>query len=97
MTEEQELNRKIAKFAGISDYDPHIMDAPDFTNSLNALFKWAVPALPSDIRLRMLGQKRDGKGYFCAIGGKFFAHHYTEAETPALALSLAIEKLIDGG
>ena len=106
---EQELNQKLAEWAGFQRYKgegelrfltPKILpdlfrpDELDFTKSLDLCFKWLVPALPNGIRLRMLGQMRDKRGFFCSIGGKFLSHCYSEAETPALALCRAIEKLI---
>jgi len=104
---EQELNKKLAEWAGFRQYKGGLMfatpeplpdlfrpDELDFTKSLDRCFKWLVPALPNGIRLRMLGQRRDKKGFFCSIGGKLGVHCYSEAETPALALCRAIEKLI---
>ena len=109
--EEQELNEKLNKFAGFqrlrtSDGNYHWFDAEGNIVSpvdekgnviwdMNACFKWLVSNFPIGIRLRMLGQLRNDKGYFCSIDGKYLAHHYSEAETPALALRLTIEKLID--
>jgi len=79
----------------------HIMpDSPDFPNDLNACFKWLVPKL-----------QEGGYGFtLCDSQGKppYFFELYSyqtmfpeahagdaEAETPSLALCLAIEKLID--
>ena len=90
---EQELNKTLAKWAGFALYGYNTY----FTQSLDACFRTLVPNFPVGIRLRMFGQLRNGKGYFCSVGGKYLAHHYSEAETPALALCLAIEKLIDKG
>ena len=105
---EQELNQKLAEWAGFQRYkgelrfltpeplpDLFCPDELDFTKSLDLCFKWLVPALPNGIRLRMLGQRRDKKGFFCSIGGKLRIHSYSEAETPALTLCRAIERLID--
>ena len=95
LVDEQALKKKLAEFAGFVRYENWEKDLPDFPQSLDACFKWLVSNFPVGIRLRMLGQLRNGKGYFCSIGGKCLAHHYSEAETPALAICLAIEKLID--
>ncbi len=66
---------------------------PDFTNSLDAGFKWLVP-------------KAREKGYRIFITTSFindplyYAHAGVEGfsdDNPALGLGLAVEKLIDGG
>jgi len=134
---EQELNRKLAEWAGFTyikhyvpsygyteenDPDPLYVELwsnpnaepvdlhwdfgmsnfePNFTQSLDACFKWLVPKLKQEglmITVNMLGsisEKWDcrlHKGYFPNI-----AICLEEAEIPALALCLAIEKLIGQG
>lgn len=70
---------------------------PQFTDYLDLCFKWLVPKL-NDMgeKVRMISQPRSGGAFFCAVGGKYLAHACVYAETPALALCKAIEKLIDG-
>jgi len=113
----QELNRKLAEWAGftsievyndgfvgytpVAQYDSHI---PLFTQSLDACFKWLVPKAREEypnlsVTLfydNMFAQKEtcrlkkwDGSGWQLLC--------IEEAECPALALCLAIEKLIDRG
>ena len=107
---EQELNQRLAIWAGIKyEPDQDVFKVifpdgswynighdwkldeiePDFTQSLDACFKWLVP------KLKFVAI--DGEaGHFNA--GLFqtenFDYYNGEAETPALALCLAIEKLI---
>lgn len=100
----EELNRKLAEFAGFT-YDIFIYqrhwkapdgssmeELPNFTSSLDACFKWLVPAVgrSKDIeaeRRQMVGNLLMSWARDVAFLG----------EEPALALCLAIEKLIDGG
>ena len=66
---------------------------PDWLNSLDACFKWLVPKLPAPDYIKFRIRK---KGYMCEVRGfglQVNAYYY---ESPALALCLAIEKLIDG-
>ena len=97
----RELNRKLAEWAGwrqsINYNDPELNDEypPDFTQSLDACFKWLVSELLVDQRFTMTiwnGKKL----WYAQLSRphKFFI--IKEAETLALALCLAIEKLIDG-
>jgi len=90
---EQELNKKLAEWAGFK-YDDwlgwiypdgeNFDELPDFPNDLNACFKWLVPNIKDDItRMEVL------------ISWAY--EIYTLENPPALALCLAIEKLIDGG
>ena len=63
---------------------------------LNNLFKWAVPKLnESGLKLRMLGQKRDRKTFFCAIGSNNLPRMYKENKDPALVLFWAIWEVIE--
>ena len=87
---EQELNEKLAEWAGCAmEYD-RVYEKP-FTQSLDACFKWLVPKLN---HIEMVGHNgdfvwnpeiKDRLATVSTIGGK----------SPALALCLAIEKLID--
>ena len=107
MIENEELKRKLAKWAGfefraesgfgkcwIDPIEHRHWKLPDFTESLDACFKWLVP--------KLLGAGMDvdlantSKGWaFIIIGSE--GEIGREAETPALALCLAIEKLIAAG
>jgi len=99
---ELELNKKLAEWAGINsipmekiyyDHTTEIFEElPDFTQSLDACFKWLVPKLDYvEIKMNV------------APSGDVFWNAHIEAEykksvtseTPALALCYAIEKLID--
>ena len=69
---------------------------PDFTDSLDACFKWLVPKLPigSSIGIEIRGRLLEGdiqSVYVDMLPSGIEA----EAKTPALALCKAIEKLID--
>jgi len=111
----QELNRKLAEWAGfychdgmgMSDidaevyqvilYDPNGKQAaePNFTQSLDACFKWLVPKLDSTRVLT--NDAPSGDRFYNAevkLGGRRTAN---TSGTPALALCLAIEKLIVRG
>jgi len=115
MTNEQELSKKLAEWAGWQDiilavanyigYDPQKSQAkvrykdliPNFTESLDACDKWLVP-----LSLEILTKQ----GY-CPPIMKLFQLWYDElvsltgdssnVQQAALALCLAISKLIDGG
>lgn len=66
----------------------------DFPNNLNTCFKWLVPKLPSDtfhINFVLVPA-----GYACDILTPNKRIGYGLSKSPALALCLAIEKLIDG-
>jgi len=71
-----------------------------FTESLDACFKWLVPKLKEDesfwssYDFTEVVAPPAWEVTLCKWGGTEFVG---EAETPALALCLAIEKLIDGG
>jgi len=74
-------------------------NVPDFTQSLDACFKWLVPKMLESLRpVSILAYPVSGKypniGFHCELNGSA-KDHYAEAGTPALALCLAIEKLID--
>lgn len=76
------------------DYRPLI----PFTDSLDACFKWIVPKLEG-IELKNVNIKRAGNlsGGYCSVRLFQGSRQYDSgiAETPSLALCLAIEKLID--
>ena len=107
------LNKKLAEWAGfkrgIADSwhltEPHYSlssEPPDFTQSLNACFKWLVPKL--GLYEIIFSAKASVNGYVCQLiwhskdPNRVGMHdHITECgETYALALCRAIERLIDG-
>jgi len=89
----------------------HIDGLPHFTSSFDAIFHWLVPKLKSigfmaRVQYSPLRDNDTGKlicdwtGYASCydVSGKRGLNHFEEwaiAETPALALCLAIEKVID--
>ena len=95
-----ELNKKMVEFAGIKiklkkvvNWGHHSTleyDMPNFPQSLDACFEWLVPGLLKagyDITLASTS-----RGFSFIIDPDDFR---AEAETPALAFCLAVEKLID--
>ena len=104
MTDQElkQLCEKLAKWAGFEKA------IPVFTDSLDACFQWLVPRLRVRGRHRMLDEIHlypDGSGWLCELdmvltkddeyeADKCKVSH-NRAETPALALCRAIEKLID--
>lgn len=119
MTENEELSRKLAEWAGfkerfggewrfeqfkatnhwwVAPNGRKFRELPNFTESLDACFKWLVPkifeqglfvSLVLDKRFNratILSGLLDREDAITAVG---------EADTPALALCKAIEKLID--
>ena len=105
MTEE-ELNKKLAEWAGFQEKWGEIIapngaiwwenELPNFTQSLDACFKWLVPRLwICNITLE--------EGIFWDVHVSIPDYHGRNkhgsgqalSENPALALCLAIEKLID--
>ena len=105
----EELNKKLAEWAGFEhkvvdiaggeaqvDHwyygtQSFIFFPPNFTDSLNACFKWLVPKL----KRWELGSNAEGSSY--AIVSDRIQKYPSEAQakTPALALCLAISKLIE--
>lgn len=91
-----QLNAILQEWAGLKFYDPCIVfddednsyDAFDFTDSLDACFERLVPKL-SSYKL----DSTNPKFHHAYLGKNYSAW----AETPALALCLAIKKMIDGG
>jgi len=99
----QELNEKLAEWAGFHsvhyrDGETHGYDTKEalywlqFTQSLDACFKWLVPKIQDDDYSQEVTIYQYPNGWGCYIGDM---RKYQVAETPALALCLAIEKLID--
>ena len=107
---QQELNEKIARFTELRDFqifadhagnyyrmeftDPRhsqlyiVCDA--FHLSLDACFKWVVP------KVKFFSLSSDSAGFVASILHTENLHYYqAEAEAPALAFCLAVEKLID--
>lgn len=116
--DKEALNKKLAEWAGfvrIIDFpNKAAIGHPsqksglyvelNFTESLDACFKWLVPKLvdgctTADITFEFV----EGDQWGCELeinhyhGMHRAAIENAEAETPSLALCLAIEKLIDGG
>lgn len=124
--DKQALNKKLAEWAGVPhitwiahDKTQYFLDQscmteiklPDFTDSLDACFKWLVPKLQKEdwmarVQWSPLRDNETGKlisdwtGYAQVYdvtykrGIRYF-DDWAIAETPSLALCLAIEKLID--
>ncbi len=110
---EQELNKKLAEWAGLSvatvpDYTGFylfgykgICYTANFTQSLDACFKWLVPKLENHWYQYCITLNNVRDGWACQLfrseESPFVPKRIDEiAETPALALCKAIEKLIDG-
>ena len=106
---EQELNKKLAEWAVFRLLYKDIEDRkswywvqpngqtqaireplPAFPYSLDACFKWLVPKLPLQ---EIYIQPTSDNSWQVDIERE---EYWADAETPALALCLAIEKLIDG-
>ena len=86
--DEQKLNEKLAKWGGIG-IDEFIMYKKEynFIQSLDACFKWLVPKLEKELPT----------ADFYELLKKWLYHLVWSGGNPALALCLAIDKLIDGG
>jgi len=116
---EQELNKKLAEWVGKDDeeflwYVDNVLrrEELNFTQSLDACFKWLVPKLDKKVEgtnrwitgldITFSYGAHQG-GIICGVQAEVLVKsvHNTIcdsiSETPALALCLAIEKLIDGG
>jgi len=109
----EELNKKLADWAGFTEVvakgtltikvwkDPQgreDMCNPNFTESLDACFKWLVLKLICTANYSIIITQNLGQciGYVRPLqGGK--QYDAVDNHNPALALCLAIEKLIDGG
>lgn len=110
--DEQALNKKVAEWAGFRqelapDSFRHIYgdiwrfpnswwahEPPNFTQSLDACFKWLVPNLQ---RVEITQELKQQSYARIVVQPNLKYEDYQEwDDTPALALCLAIEKLIDG-
>jgi len=107
---EQELNNKLAEWAGFklrwfNDYswiwtDPSGNDLeprellPNFLQSLDACFKWLVPKVRQDAE-DARGLPVDGEQTIRDLLYNWSLDVAIRKVTPALALCLAIEKLVD--
>lgn len=108
--EKQELNEKLARYLGLKDIQVLLdhagkvtkiqfenpehcqlyMIIEPFTDSLDACFKWLVPKLDY-----FCLTTEDKGGFYADVSiGEEYAEYF-KAETPALAICLAIEELID--
>lgn len=70
-----------------------LRELPDFPNSLDACLKWLVPKL-NHIELNTGMMNKRGK-CLVRVWKNMLQHYEVTSTTPALALCLAIEKLID--
>ena len=70
---------------------------PDFTDSLDACFKWLVPQLNNSELTSFHKSSLTPKYHFICGAITDGNTYWSYGETPALALCLAIERLIDGG
>ncbi len=118
---EQELNKKLAEWAGFVSshsspfgaipidkeptwYDPNDnwianRQLPAFTSSLDACFKWLVPKLNTFYSTFEISfdTAENPNRYIITIAHHFCGQVYraNSKDNPALALCLAIEKLVD--
>jgi len=109
----KELNKKLAEWAGFEFKKVKFGDKvipqwllekewghwepPNFTESLDACFKWLVPnveLVSIATRRAYTGPIAVPNGYWATVSIGALAQD-EQADTPALALCLAIEKLID--
>lgn len=72
-------------------YKTYFGDIPDFTSDLNAIFKWLVPKLKGLAEIDISSPDENGRTMCKVIA---YENSYGNGETPALALCLAIDKLI---
>ena len=104
----EELDKKLAEWAGIEQMrngffwmtpsKDMIQGCPNFTQSLDACFKWLVPKLFA-VAIHTIWTSIDTvyKDTYMAVAYRNSDDDYRATElTPALALCKAIEKLIDG-
>ncbi|HUW46153.1 MAG TPA: hypothetical protein VMW50_10220 [Dehalococcoidia bacterium] len=103
------VNKKLAEWAGFVDThrkfssqssyrgdawlhpDGNEKPLPNFTESLDACFKWLVPNIRYSLAKRIDNRH---ESWVNELGHDILTY-YAVADTPALALCLAIEKLID--
>jgi len=99
---ELELNKKLAKWAGFK-WQPITetwlypseglrLELPDFSQSLDACFKWLVPKLTGEWTIAIA----NGHDFPYVATVKNLGSSTKVGNTPALALCRAIEKLIEG-
>ena len=95
LVDEQALNKKLAEFAGFVRYENWEKDLPDFPQSLDACFKWLVPE--SLKKLMEMGYAPPLMALFTRWYDEIVTlkGDSSKVDTAALALCLAIEKLID--
>lgn len=106
MKDVSELNEELAKWAGVKPFPiyPTGYDYPDFTESLDDCFEYLVPKIINDSRYRK-ARIEIRTWYAPAIEeyqSKATIYSYgrgidKSANTPALALCKAIERLIEEG
>jgi hypothetical protein len=101
---EQELNKKLAEWAGFKDTGHRWLNPdggkcitePSFTHSLDACFKWLWKELEPTVESLNLSVNIAPSGdvfWNCCIKEEYQVA--STNETPAMAFCLAIEKLID--
>lgn len=100
----QELNKRLAEWAGFEKQGTaywapitrEFMKAPDFTQSLDACFKWLVPKIieNADYSIIITQNLAQCAGYIRPIQGGV-QYDAIDNQNPALALCLAIDKLIN--
>ena len=102
---EQKLNEKLARWAGFrpatqGEYSPGSTPQPDMERRgwgimyPDGQIKWYLPSFDSSLNscFKWLVPKLDQAQYY-----EVLRSIKVKTETPALAICLAIEKLIDGG
>jgi len=104
---EQELNRKLAEWAGLIDFTDKLgsvysygtklyKDPPNFTQSLDACFKWLVPKLKGAWAISIRNFVDTDKYTIELIYGTLrYKEIKVQGERLALTLCLAISELID--
>jgi len=100
----EELNKKLAEWVGFKLWkgslywypnDTGAKRLPNFTESPDACFKWLVKKI-EDPSISIYKSVLGGNYWVCVLGEKGCMDNVNAmGETPALALCLAIEKLID--
>ena len=108
----EDLNKKLAEWAGFTIYLPMkhsvnwnypndrsvYVELPVFTESLDACFRWLVPKVikSADYSIIITQDLARCVGYIRPTQGGA-QYEAIDNQSPARALCLAIEKLIDGG
>ena len=103
--DEQKLNEKLAEWAGIPlhaaidfglPYNLNVYEPPNFAQSLDACFKWLMPKFNWwMINKSVIGFTYAEVRIYPEIGIDYKSGIYAGYDAPALALCLAIFKLID--